>query len=317
MTLQDSIYGDIHVTSPVIIDLIHSKPMQRLKGIAQYGIPDAYSHLKSYSRFEHCVGVMILLKKLGASEEEQVAGLLHDVSHTAFSHVIDWVVGEGTDEDFQDNHHRKYIESTDIPAILQKHTMSVDRIVDYHLFGLLERDLPDLCADRIDYSLREFPQDIAAKCFASLVTKDNMIVCKDESSALLFARNFLHIQLNHWGGAEDSIRYRVFADILREALQKKIITMEDFWQTDAFVVNKMLQANDKEILALLEVFAQKSLVSLEKGDQKIFRKFRRIDPLFIQDNKLIRLSSVNATFREELEHARLENEQGLTMPLWR
>ena len=291
--------------------------MQRLKGIAQFGIPDAYSHLTSFSRFEHCIGVMILLKKLDASEEEQVAGLLHDVSHTAFSHIIDWVVGEGTKEDYQDNHHKKYILSTDIPEILERHGFSVDRIVDYHPFGLLERSLPDLCADRIDYSLREFPPEVARKCFASLIVKDNMIVCKDEESALLFARNYLYVQTHHWGGAEDSIRYRVFADILREALQKNIISMEDFWQTDQFVVDKMLGANDEEIMQLLSVFDQEYISALEESDQKIFRKFRRIDPLFLENGKLIRLSSVNETFKEELEKARIENEQGFTMPLWR
>jgi HD superfamily phosphohydrolase len=34
---------------------------------------------------------MLLVRRLGASLEEQIAALLHDVSHTAFSHVIDSV----------------------------------------------------------------------------------------------------------------------------------------------------------------------------------------------------------------------------------
>ena len=35
----------------------------------------------------------MLLAKKGASLTEQIAGLIHDVSHTVFSHVIDRVVG--------------------------------------------------------------------------------------------------------------------------------------------------------------------------------------------------------------------------------
>ena len=123
--------------------------MQRLKSIAQFGIPDKYYHLKNFSRFEHCVGVMMLLKKLGATEEEQIAGLLHDVSHTAFSHVVDWVVGEGKTEDFQDEQHKNYIFSSSIPQILKQYSYDPERITDYHNFGLLEREVPDLCADRV------------------------------------------------------------------------------------------------------------------------------------------------------------------------
>lgn len=34
---------------------------------------------------------MLLNRQLDASMEEQIVALLHDVSHTAFSHVIDYV----------------------------------------------------------------------------------------------------------------------------------------------------------------------------------------------------------------------------------
>ena len=102
MVIHDSVYGGTDITSEVILELINARSIQRLKGIAQYGIPDEFYHRKNYSRYDHSVGVMLLLKRLGASEEEQIAGLLHDVSHTAFSHVIDWVVGEGGAEGYQD-----------------------------------------------------------------------------------------------------------------------------------------------------------------------------------------------------------------------
>ena len=121
MVISDRVYGKVKIESPVLLELIKSKSLQRLKGISQFGIPDEFYYLKNFSRYEHSIGVMILLKQLGASEKEQIAGLLHDVSHTAFSHVIDWVVGEGLTEDFQDNQHKNFIKSSPLTKILKKY----------------------------------------------------------------------------------------------------------------------------------------------------------------------------------------------------
>ena len=224
MTICDKLYGKIDIDSNVILELINSKPLQRLKGISQFGIPDEFYHLKNFSRYEHSLGVMLLLMRLEASEEEQIAGLLHDVSHTAFSHVIDWVVGDGRTEDYQDEQHSRYVSNSEIPNILKKHHYSARRIVNYHHFGLLERDLPDLCADRIDYSLREFPPAIAAICLPALITVDNRIVFKNKKTALTFAEQYLKQQMQHWGGFEAVSRYRIFADLLRQALKDGTIT---------------------------------------------------------------------------------------------
>ena len=100
------------------------------------------------------MGVMLLLHKLGASVEEQVAGLLHDVPHTAFSHVIDFVF-RTEKHNFHELHHERVIMGSEIQGILDKHGFDVKRILDEHKFPLLEKDLPDLCADRVDYTLRD------------------------------------------------------------------------------------------------------------------------------------------------------------------
>lgn len=54
--------------------------------------------------YDHSMGVFVILRARGAPLEEQIAGLLHDVSHTAFSHVGDWVYGkENQDKDYQND----------------------------------------------------------------------------------------------------------------------------------------------------------------------------------------------------------------------
>ena len=155
--INDRVYGSIEIKEPVLIELINSKPLQRLKKIEQFGVPSAWYCFPGFSRFEHSVGVLILLKKLNASLKEQIAGLLHDVSHTAFSHVADWVFGSTIEnEDLQDLIHKKILIQSEIPKILEKYSFKISEVSKIEDFGLLERSIPDLCADRVDYALREF-----------------------------------------------------------------------------------------------------------------------------------------------------------------
>ena len=315
MVISDRIYGRVIITSDVIVELLHSAPMQRLKGICQYGVPDAYYHHKGYSRYEHSVGVMLLLKRLGATEEEQIAGLLHDVSHTAFSHVVDWVIGEGGAEGYQDEQHEQYARASEIPRILKRHGYSIDRVIDYHHFGLLERDAPDLCADRVDYSLREFPASVVKTCLATLAAVNGRIVFTDKAAAALFAKHFLIQQMEFWGGFESIARYRIFADVLRTSLAEGAITMDDFWQDDDFVMRKIMASASPEVQHTLHVLESDSLANLDKSDVVVHKKFRHVDPHFVSDGEVVRLKDINQGFARELEVARRINQRGIAVPL--
>ena len=129
MKITDGIYGTFSIGEPVIIDLINSPAMQRLKDISQLGIPDRYYHLKGFSRYDHSIGVFLLLRSHKASIAEQIAGLIHDISHTPFSHVIDWVInGKGGEELHQDDRHAEFLHNSEIPGILASYGISIDVI---------------------------------------------------------------------------------------------------------------------------------------------------------------------------------------------
>ena len=154
MIINDRIYGTTKIQEPVLIDLIDSYPLQRLKGINQAGASQYAIKGKDVTRYEHSLGVMILLKKLNASLEEQIAGLLHDTPHTAFSHVIDFVF-KSKNHDFHEKFHEEIITNSEIPTILKEYGFDTERFFNESNFPLLEKPLPDLCADRIDYTLRD------------------------------------------------------------------------------------------------------------------------------------------------------------------
>ena len=130
MKYIDRIYGEFEISEPVILEIINSPEMQRLKGVDQAGYFEAYFPGTAHSRFEHSVGDYLLLKKYGASIEEQIAGLIHDVSHGAFSHAADYYFSSGSQEkqDYQDNSFENYVRNSNLPKILGKHDFDLKYI---------------------------------------------------------------------------------------------------------------------------------------------------------------------------------------------
>lgn len=312
--IHDRLYGDHEIDSPILIELLESAPVQRLKKIGQFGIPDELYHQKNFNRYEHCVGVMLLLKKLGASEEEQVAGLLHDVSHTAFSHVIDFVVGTTGKENYQDMQLEKYIYTTGLSDILTRHGYDPVRISASENFSLLEEPTPSLCADRLDYGLREFSASEAQQSLKGIATGNGLIVFTNISAARIFAEAFLKRQEHHWGSQETFSRYHIFTEALKCALERKIISFEDFWKTDEEVMEKIAAAKNEKILSLFEILKKPALADIPQNETIVRKKFRYVDPLVLHETLTTPLSQLDENFKKILEEARETNKKGLHVP---
>ncbi|HAV39969.1 MAG: HD domain-containing protein [Aquificota bacterium] len=87
--------------------VINSFPIQRLRFIKQLGITYLVFPSAQHSRFEHSLGTMELagrlFKSLDLKDERlyslfRLAGLLHDVGHTPFSHTTEVLLGDKSHE---------------------------------------------------------------------------------------------------------------------------------------------------------------------------------------------------------------------------
>lgn len=300
--INDSIYGKHEFTEPVINELINSKTVQRLKKISQYGLPDKYYHKKNgFTRYEHSIGVAILLAKNNAPLKEIIAGLLHDVSHTAFSHVIDVIWGDSSKEDHQDKLLPEFINSKEIKQILSKHGITSNEIMQLHDFPLLEQPIPELCADRIDYSLRELAcdggQQKARKIFDSLTTYDNKFCFKSTETAKEFGLSFLKLQEEHWGGFQARIRYEFLGKALKRALEEKIITKEDLFTDDETVLAKLENSENKEIQKILQDLKENNF----PPESNLKKKNRFINPGILKNNKIVKLSEADEEYKKKIQ----------------
>jgi hypothetical protein len=308
MKYKDRIYGKFKIAEPVILELIASKAMERLKGIDQAGYFEPYYPGTAHSRFEHSVGVYLLLKMFGAPIHEQIAGLIHDVSHSAFSHCVDYALDEGSEEkqSYQDDVFEKFVRNSEIPGILKKYGFDTDHILDSGNFLLLERDLPDLCADRIDYSLRGaviFKEITSAEYFLdNFEAKDGEWIFKDLQSAEKFAELFLKMSSVYYAGLSSAIMFRTVGDWLRRALLKKYITHDDLFTTDGGVLEKINAhlKEDDELEKLYRRMAGKIGCKNSPGnyDRKVTLKSRAVDPLFRDGERVKRLSEAKPGWRD-------------------
>lgn len=321
MQISDPVYGRFEIDEPVLIELIESKPMQRLKGISQYGLPKEYYHLKGYFRYEHSIGVMLLLRKLGADIKEQTAGLIHDVSHTAFSHIVDWVIGDPLSEGYQDSIHEKVILKGKISSILKKHGFNPKKIANLESFTLLEQPKGELCADRIDYALREIyyehDKQIAKECFENLKNYKDKIVFSSKEIAIKFAYLFSKCQREHWGGAESTIRYHLMAECLKLGLREKIIILDDLEQDDCFVLEKLKNSGNRHILKFLHTLRSKIIYKVNDNNPqlKLRKKFRFIDPKYLENGKVGTLGQANQIYKEFLKKEKEIDEKGVNVDL--
>ncbi len=316
MLIRDRIYGEFDITEPVLLDLLQSKPVLRLQGINQAGASQYAITNKDISRYEHSVGVMLVLRQLGASIEEQIAGLLHDTPHTAFSHVIDFVYPSHNHE-FHERFFDQIILNSEIPAILARNHFPENLLRNIHAFGLLERELPDLCADRIDYTLRDafaygLPTD-PRSLFGGFCVADGEIICRDLQSAIDFTTLYLRLDEERWSAPLEVALFQLLADAMKIALDLGILTETDLFENDAFVYNKLKNSNQSDILHKLEMINPNLQIIDDPDNYDFFsrNKLRYVDPKFpAADGNLQRLSQVDSTWETRLNRHKTLIERG-------
>lgn len=167
---QDPLYGQIAVADPLLLALIDSRALQRLRQIRQLGV----SHLTflgaEHSRFSHSLGAMTLMGRAlehleheeglrfsAADRQLALAGaLLHDIGHCAFSHTLESVLI---------GHHerlgaRLLREEPELKRLLGSRGPRLAALFEGELPGAKARVIGDLLSsqldvDRLDYLVRD------------------------------------------------------------------------------------------------------------------------------------------------------------------
>lgn len=322
-----TIYGKAEISEPVIIELLASQAMERLKHINQHGINDIVRPEFAFSRYEHSVGVFFLTRMFGADLHEQVAALLHDASHTVFSHVGDLVfagAGEnGEASAYQDDIHEWYIAQTDVAPILARYGMThVVSDAAKNEFRLLEQEYPDICADRLDYVLR-------TARLAGLITASEIIdllahlhfeqdkwYFDDATWAKKFSDCCIWLTRFMYGAPWNIFLYKLASDAFKHALQIGVVTAHEMhFSYDEPIWQCIVSANDallQQLLRRIDCYEDGYAMSDGTDYDYMYRpKCRVVDPLVKTETGFKRLSDVDPVFAVSYQEIRRYCDQGV------
>jgi uncharacterized protein len=322
--INDPLYGQVKIDEPILLELLQCAAIERLKGVHQAGASYLVSDGEEFSRYEHCVGVMLLIRQWGGGLREQIAGLLHDVSHAPFSHVIDYALDVG-DEDYHEQWFERVVSRTDIPDILDQHHLSSASILAQRRWLLLDQPAPDLCADRIDYTLREmFARQFITRSeieqfLASVEVYEDQIITTDVEAALWFTRIYSRLVCDVFMDPQKTFADYQLAGALRIALNGNILREQNlFFLEDEEVIQILHAANHPEI--------ERYLAPLHLGmevieDEHSFTvhartKTRLIDPLVLTwDEEIVRCSELEPAIKQIHQETIEKTSRGLFLRL--
>jgi len=293
MHYEDTLYGSVELPA-VVTDLLHTTPIKRLRGIHQGGAIVLADPAINHTRFDHSVGVMLLIWRLGGSLREQLAGLLHDVSHTAFSHLIDYVL-DLAGEDYHEQRYEKVLAHPEIQTALSRHHLHYQDFLDLDQYTLLEQPLPSLAADRVDYTLRDLRQlgvlsaaDIAW-FLDGLRVHEGRIVMRSAAHARWFSEQYTYLTEHYFAGPQSQSANRFLRGLIRSHYEAGQLRLDDFHEDDAHLLARLHALSG---LPVAEQYA--AWVQAQPPGPFIPMKPRRVDPEVLHGDQLTRLSELRA-----------------------
>ena len=273
--------------------------VRRLKGVGmncgcEYTSFPLFRDLKPYSRFDHSLGVALIVWHFTHDPKQAVAGLLHDVSTPVFAHVVDFLNGDYlVQESTESGTAERIALSEELQAELRALRLTTEDVCDYHRYPIADNDSPRLSADRLEYTLgnclnygirteeqvRAFYEDLTVTAAEDgqneLAFRTPALACDFASAALVCSEIYV--------SDEDRCAMQMLSELLRFALSRGVLQRSDLYRDEPTVISLLL--SDPETAARWKTYCAYRTVLTAAQPQKqgewrrIRAKKRYIDPL--------------------------------------
>ena len=321
---MNELWSIYHSPMPAILsELCQTPPMERLKRVGmncgcEYTAYPRFQRGRDYSRFDHSLGVGLIVWHFTRDPAQAAAGLLHDIATPVFAHVVDFLRGDYlTQEATEDGTPERIAASKELQRVLSRCSLSTQDVADYHQYPIADNDSPRLSADRLEYTLGNalnygfLSRDQVAWLYGDLTVGVNEegapeLVFQSREACLCFARTALRCA-EVYVSAEDRYAMQRLSELLAEGRRMGILTEEDLNRTEPEIIALLKGSSLRPAWEAFCALSRIETAPSDKGqgcppDGRPWRiipaKKRRIDPLLAAEG---RASALDPSFARELK----------------
>ena len=278
--------------------------LQRLKGISffcgmDYASKDIYDFKELITRYDHSLSTALLTYRLTKDKIATIAALFHDIATPCFSHVIDYMNKDSARQESTEKYTRKIIlEDERLVSLLKRDGISIDYIINFKQFSVVDNERPKLCADRLDGIILNgigCTKNINIEDIDDIIDDITLFINEDEEYEIGFetenvARRVLEVNdsINeYFHSNEDNYMMELLANITKKAINRGIITEEQLYILSERDILSLIEFSfDSELREQLTLFK-----TIKREDIPEIRvdniKERSINPL-VGNTRLIR-----------------------------
>lgn len=316
---MEALWSLYHQEMPdFLAELAATPPMERLKRVGmncgcEYTSFPLFAGMAPSSRYEHSVGVGLIVWHFTGSREQAAAGSFHDVTTPVFAHVVDFLNGDHLRQESTEAGVADCLAASDsVMDLLARYGLALEDVSDYHQYPVADNDAPALSADRLEYTLRNllhygfmelddlrtFYEDLRVgtneRGETELVFQTPELASAFTRAALRTARVYV--------ADEDRFAMQTLADLLGRALARGVLSREELWTTEPEVVAKLtadpVSRGEWERFRAFSVLRRAAERPEEDGWLSVGAKKRWIDPFVVGRG---RVSQWDTEVRRELD----------------
>lgn len=293
---------------------LDSASMQRLKGIdmncgMNFTSFPFFHALEPYSRYDHSLGVALIVWHFTNDKTQTLSGLFHDISTPAFSHVVDFMKGDYIRQEANENETLSFIAND--PVIMKnliKDHISPESVSDYHQYPIADNDSPCLSADRLEYTCGDIAdyhlgsyEDIR-DIYEDLIVTDNEKGVKEISfQNLTEAEKFTQFALtcgHVYSCKEDRYAMDRLSDLLKACLQDHTLSNQDLYASETEVIRKICHSPHRKEWDRFSSLSRVDIEPEKRNDtRQVHVKKRFIDPYVFNRG---RVSELNTDLKRQM-----------------